>query len=515
MNNQALSAFWQFTEFSPIGIRKDRERLVTGLFALLTGDKKKLPPFSHEDFRLWEQVLSAAFEGGGGFENGLTPDVSGLELSVLGEIINFMEDAENKFEKETNPYEYELQMINECKGAAINDFMGFWSGFKSHIELYYEKDKIDCSFYEKLFLESLCATNRKNLNADFVKINCNFRREEWSFGAVLEVFTEKWSAALKERILQWKKEFILQRARIFFKELEQKIMDFKSASHILGLSASSTQKIFNSARCVFTKSAVNALEKASDFYKNDGALQELSKSFGRSRKEIMQKKKVVKKQYGVELDGICLGGELSRVLPVETVFLTDEECSFIFYEKLIEKKLLNYKIKNIYTTASLDFKDENASGPFIICVDTSGSMKGVPETVAKSLCFALLKMALSGERKCYLISFAIDARAVELTDFERNADALTDFLSNSFYGGTDASYAFNMALEVLETEDYKNADVLVISDFIMPSLQEDALLKIKRFKENGVIFAQVLIGAVFSSNQQLDEVFDKKLYYSC
>ena len=45
-------------------------------------------------------------------------------------------------------------------------------------------------------------------------------------------------------------------------------------------------------------------------------------------------------------------------------------------------------------------------GPIIVCVDTSGSMQGTPENIAKTVTFALSKIAIEEERKCYLISFS-------------------------------------------------------------------------------------------------------------
>ncbi|GBU25781.1 hypothetical protein R83H12_02439 [Fibrobacteria bacterium R8-3-H12] len=40
----------------------------------------------------------------------------------------------------------------------------------------------------------------------------------------------------------------------------------------------------------------------------------------------------------------------------------------------------------------------------------------------------------------------------------------------SFCGGTDAMPAMEEALRKLKTEDYKKADVVMVSDFVMPGL---------------------------------------------
>ena len=59
--------------------------------------------------------------------------------------------------------------------------------------------------------------------------------------------------------------------------------------------------------------------------------------------------------------------------------------------------------------AASDFDDDflvkqlQQRGPFIVCVDTSGSMGGYPEECAKALFLALLKVAMDEKRGCYLL----------------------------------------------------------------------------------------------------------------
>jgi len=59
---------------------------------------------------------------------------------------------------------------------------------------------------------------------------------------------------------------------------------------------------------------------------------------------------------------------------------------------------------------------------------------------------------------------------LNLTDLKNNLDKFIVFLSMSFHGGTDASPALREALRMLETEDYKKADIVIVSDFVMPGL---------------------------------------------
>ena len=68
-------------------------------------------------------------------------------------------------------------------------------------------------------------------------------------------------------------------------------------------------------------------------------------------------------------------------------------------------------------------------------------MSGTPENIAKTVTFALSKIAIEEGRKCYLISFSTEIEILDLSDF-KNGDPLArlvQFLRMSFNGGTDAS----------------------------------------------------------------------------
>ena len=58
----------------------------------------------------------------------------------------------------------------------------------------------------------------------------------------------------------------------------------------------------------------------------------------------------------------------------------------------------------------------------------------------------------------------------------------------SFHGGTDAAPAMEHALEMLQSESFRRADVLVISDFVMPELDGIAfLLEIRRLYPESIL----------------------------
>ena len=49
--------------------------------------------------------------------------------------------------------------------------------------------------------------------------------------------------------------------------------------------------------------------------------------------------------------------------------------------------------------------EKQEKGPVIICIDTSGSMNGEPEDIAKSLSLFILLECIKEKRSCYIISF--------------------------------------------------------------------------------------------------------------
>jgi uncharacterized protein with von Willebrand factor type A (vWA) domain len=85
------------------------------------------------------------------------------------------------------------------------------------------------------------------------------------------------------------------------------------------------------------------------------------------------------------------------------------------------------------------------------------------------------------------------------------------FLSMSFHGGTDAEPAMQEALRMLETADYKKADVLLVSDFVMSGFYEQTRGRIKAARENKTRFHSLLIGG--GGNKNAIQEFDTNWVY--
>ena len=154
------------------------------------------------------------------------------------------------------------------------------------------------------------------------------------------------------------------------------------------------------------------------------------------------------------------------MVPSELLYLGDPVLERIFDLDYAERMMLVFAREgSVQEGRSESSRNIREPGPAIICVDTSGSMRGRKEDAAKAAALAVCIGMLSENRDCYLIDFSVGTDAEDLSD--TGISGLARLLSKSFGGGTDPSEAFRTASEAMKSETYGRADVLMISDFDM------------------------------------------------
>jgi uncharacterized protein with von Willebrand factor type A (vWA) domain len=173
---------------------------------------------------------------------------------------------------------------------------------------------------------------------------------------------------------------------------------------------------------------------------------------------------------------------------------------------------MNYKtqgksrtLKKVRTTAPDNSKVELEKGPFIVCIDASGSMSGFPEQCAKAMAYALMQIALAEERECYVILFSTTHITYELTKQDGLREA-ADFLSYSFHGGTDLEPVLEKSIDLMQSDTYKNADMVVISDFIAPEQSQELIEKVDELKSRKNRFHAINLSKY--GNPSLMSMFD-------
>ena len=190
-----------------------------------------------------------------------------------------------------------------------------------------------------------------------------------------------------------------------------------------------------------------------------------------------------------QVDGLQRSDDILRLLPPELATLGITELEFEFYRRLVEKQLLTYRLHGDAwrekvverPVAHQDF-DEQPRGPFIVCVDTSGSMGGFNEQCAKAFCLALMRIALADNRRCFIMLFSSEVVRYEVCGRDGIEQAIR-FLSQRFRGGTDLASCFRAIVEKMQGSEWFDADAVVISDFIAQRLPDEVISKVKGLKQ--------------------------------
>lgn len=213
---------------------------------------------------------------------------------------------------------------------------------------------------------------------------------------------------------------------------------------------------------------------------------------------------VAKNSLVEEIDRVESGDNLERVLPVELSMPED-----LFYKRFATKELQQFSSPGKDKPRKIEEhrKDPRLTkGPIIVSIDTSGSMTGRPQQIAFSLLKQLLRMAKKQKRSCYLISFSVRSKSIDLAK-PRNWGRIDNFLEQSFSGGTDGEQMLAEAIRVLQKGTYEMADVLIISDFEFPAPVAATMDKISKEKALGTRFYGLKIGRY--GVKGYDKVMDK------
>lgn len=211
-----------------------------------------------------------------------------------------------------------------------------------------------------------------------------------------------------------------------------------------------------------------------------------------------------------EIEQISIGNNLSHVIPSEIATLSEPSTEMMFFKKFAERQLQIFANKPPMKAQDKQVQDHQTKprlemGPIIVSIDTSGSMIGKPEKLARSLLMQLLRLAKKQHRKCFVITFSVRAKALELTK-PANWGLLEKFFEEGFSGGTDGEQMLAAALDTLQTKDFCMADVLIISDFFFPLPIDKTHKRMETEHAKGTRYYGLQIG---ETKNPYDKVLDK------
>ena len=345
------------------------------------------------------------------------------------------------------------------------------------------------------------------------------------------LFLKEWQKNLDKSQAQWELKQIELARRKFLTELEKWLELIQQLDRQLSPLGLDFGIWFDDSLGSLTPQSIKELTRWANYFAQNKEAQKIADLLGKMR-QIEQSSKIetITQTIGIsvpvtdinskeEIIGLKLGKELEYVTPSELALMADPDTTILFDLKYLESKLVCFELQGtilqdekLEITTEIETKENDKLGPMILCVDTSGSMNGTPENIAKAMSLYLANKAKAQNRRCFIINFSTGIEKFELSTTKGIAD-LVSFLSKSFHGGTDAAPALRHALSLCQSENYEKADVLMISDFVMGSLPETLLSDIKKQREKGNQFHSLVIGNLFMENR-LKTHFDNEWVYN-
>ncbi|WP_147200433.1 ATPase RavA stimulator ViaA [Pantoea sp. CCBC3-3-1] len=311
------------------------------------------------------------------------------------------------------------------------------------------------------------------------------------------LFLQRWRLSLTLQTLSLNQQLLDREREKLLAELQQRLaMSGQLAPVLSANDEAAAGRLWDLTRSPLQQGDYQLIVEYGDFLAQQPTLRKLAEQLGRSReaKAVLTEDapleafhQLVREPESVpeEVNGLHQSDDILRLLPPELATLGISELELEFYRRLVEKRLLTYRLqgdawhdKVSLRPVSHQHHDEQPRGPFIVCVDTSGSMGGFNERCAKAFCLALLKVALADNRRCYVMLFAHEVVGYELTEGDGIAQAIR-FLSQRFRGGTDLAACLDAVLAKLATPMWNDADAVIISDFIAQRLPDELVKTIK------------------------------------
>lgn len=421
-------------------------------------ERREMPPEIADDDQLgayMRQVID---------ENPHLVSADPLWAEVLKEnLMEFFQALLQHFSQIEQQLNAELAMINRFRSASIEQKRRQWSGIVGHLKQRYTKFEVNIDGYAQRFDGS----NNE---------------------AVFAALTSDWESACQSHAEEARKEMLArsrqnwaQRFRVIGDQdyiERRKIEDIVYKSPVLS-------------------EIVDIIGRARD---TDGTVDNLMYSY--------LPKGLSSNDSGEGISKISYGNDIERVTPSETLLLSTPDTEHLFYQRYALRQLQQFSAPSAAPLKTLlnNPLPRPKKGPIIVAVDTSGSMYGRPEQMAKSLVIQLVRIARAEHRSCYLITFSVRIRSIDLGR-GANMRALTSFLQQRFTGGNGEEKLLIEALRLLETGDYSMADVLIISDFIFNTPDRANTERVRKAQSKGTRFYGLQIN---SNSKAFDSLLDRK-----
>lgn len=410
-----------------------------------------------------------------------------IGLDVATETVRWMRRTLNEADR-ADPHAEERMRLGHLAGFPLDRIVASYRSFLGEIGQWYTPQQIDVDFYERAIGEALRAPGGPDA-----------RRLELLVHDLLAT----WDAHLSAKRLADQMEQLVASRERFTERLHARVEEHRRLRGLLSPFVDYIDRGWDLSRDLWQQADLDVLQEYADLIEQEEDIRRLADMLGRveeaeTQTEEEELSRTIETQRWItdptlrsEIVGVRTSDDLSQLLSGEAALAAEPELEDRFLQKFADKRLQTWAYADRRAITGTEevvsrraHTRRRAKGPFIICVDTSYSMAGDPERLAKILAFGILRIAIEEDREAYLINFSVRVRTLDLRAVGRSVDALAAFLRMSFHGGTDVTLAFTEALRTLDEGRFQDADVLLVSDFIMLKMSKRVLDGVRSHQHN-------------------------------
>lgn len=519
ISKELQEEFDRFVEFGEMLDRRTRKYVVQYLASHIDSKAEQVPEINDQYFRYFRFALDDLFSGDELAY--ILKNNEHLSEQIVQDTLYWLRKTYKKVAGKT-PYENELKELDNWSVYHLRHFIPKWQYMINRLDGRYRKEQLNLDFYRSRFKQVLQGRSYEQLEAKDIK----------AIDLLLTDLLSQWDALLQAKVLKYQLEKMEEHKEEYKQKLEAKAEKYNQLTKMIDPFAQYVGNYWDMSRELWQDDSFDVIQRYRDLLEDEDSIQRLVDILGKLREaeteleEETYEKTLINREWvsdplmRSEIVGVHESDDLNNLISSEVSLLSDEDTETMFLKKYMEKNLLTLQYEDQRLVESEDKVTEvnrrikqKEKGPFIVCVDTSGSMEGEPEEIAKVLCFAICKLAARENRKAYLINFSQNIQTLDLLNLANSLDEIAKFLRMSFRGGTDISLPLYEAVRQLQTHDYKDSDVLIISDFIMYKLDEKVIREIEHQQQNkGTQFHSIILSKY--PNEKLIETLDNSYIYN-
>ncbi len=408
----------------------------------------------------------------------------------------------------TSEVEEEIERYHARRRAGLQEVYSFygeqWDAF------YRVKATQDAGFLSELGRLNRAFSARYDsceLNVDYyLQLFRSMSAGSWPWNTLRHLFEERWEKALSDREYNYQLIHIEQLCADYYRIVRQTAEKLANC----GRKGDDTAPRLEWLQSKQTPELRKRLRELALILKRNPIVRELNARLGRQTPLGQKRYKALNDKHSLhtikrsspsDITGVKEGDNLNALLPLEYAYMADTVLHPFFLKRYTEKTLQVFEVASQVTErgkatphSGNDTPNPSMQGPFVVCVDSSGSMAGVREDIAKAIVLSVGLLSEQTGRRCRVILFSDQTETVEFGSLYEGLPLLSEFFCRSFHGGTDVQTALTEAVASLWTADYAYADLLILSDFEVETPDEVGQSRLKELKEKGVGMYAVAFG---------------------